>query len=182
MVQFDFNPQWPKWSATWVIQSPLVWHMSNILHTSPTMAQSLMCRHLHVLVRGSTCSKPLSTDVTYGISFQCLDGSLHDCYTLMLCHLDTCLSSNIFLYCRKCFRLSWILSLIPLSPSLNMSWLDCQWIRTLHKNPSVLQENKGELVFWWGHLINIWFLKPNFMKYDNQILIWKIILLSCTLN
>ena len=143
VVQFDFNPQWPKWSATWVIQSPLVWHMSNILHTSPTMAQSLMCRHLHVLVRGSTCSKPLSTDVTYGISFQCLDGSLHDCYTLMLCHLDTCLSSNIFLYCRKCFRLSWILSLIPLSPSLNMSWLDCQWIRTLHKNPSVLQENKG---------------------------------------
>ena len=33
-----------------------------------------------------------------------------------------------------------------------------------------------------GHLINIWFLKPNFMKYENQILVWKVILLSCTLS
>ena len=33
-----------------------------------------------------------------------------------------------------------------------------------------------------GHLINIWFLKPNFMKYDNWTLIWKVILFSCTLS
>ena len=33
-----------------------------------------------------------------------------------------------------------------------------------------------------GDLINIWFLKSNFMKYENQILIWKITLLSYTLS
>ena len=26
-----------------------------------------------------------------------------------------------------------------------------------------------------GHLENIWFLEPNFLKYDNQLLMWKII-------
>ena len=26
---------------------------------------------------------------------------------------------------------------------------------------------KEKLVFWWDHLENIWFLEPNFMKYEN---------------
>ena len=37
-------------------------------------------------------------------------------------------------------------------------------------------------MFWRGHLKNILFLKSNFIKYDNQILIWKVILLLCTLS
>ena len=39
-----------------------------------------------------------------------------------------------------------------------------------------------KLVFWWGHLGNIWFSEPNFMKFENQLLMWKVIYFSCTLS
>ena len=41
---------------------------------------------------------------------------------------------------------------------------------------------KGKLVFWWGHLGNIWFSEPNFIKFENQLLMWKVIYFSCTLR
>ena len=37
-------------------------------------------------------------------------------------------------------------------------------------------------MFWWGHLANIYFLEPNFMKSENLFLIWKIISFLCTLS
>ena len=37
-------------------------------------------------------------------------------------------------------------------------------------------------MFWWGYLWNIWFSEPIFMKYENQLLMWKVICFSCTLS
>ena len=44
------------------------------------------------------------------------------------------------------------------------------------------KNKKGKLVFWWGHLGNIWFSESNFMKSKNHLLIWKVIYFSCTLS
>ena len=54
-------------------------------------------------------------------------------------------------------------------------------IKNYHNNICYLKK-KGKLVFWWGHLGNIYFSKPDFMKYKNQFLMWKIIYFSCTLS
>ena len=43
-------------------------------------------------------------------------------------------------------------------------------------------QKKGKLVFWWGHLGIIWFSEPNFMKFENQLLMCKVIYFSCTLR
>ena len=41
-------------------------------------------------------------------------------------------------------------------------------------------KNDGKLVL--AIPKKIWFAKPKFIKYENQILIWKVIWLSCTLS
>ena len=46
----------------------------------------------------------------------------------------------------------------------------------------VPRKKKRKLVFWWGHLGNIWFSEPNFMKSKNQLLMWKVTYFSCTLS
>ena len=50
------------------------------------------------------------------------------------------------------------------------------------KPPSANQFDNGELVFWRANLWNIWFLELMFMKYEKQLLIWKVICVSCTFN
>ena len=37
-----------------------------------------------------------------------------------------------------------------------------------------IEKKKGKLVFWWANLWNIWFLEPMFMKYEKQLLMWKV--------
>ena len=37
-------------------------------------------------------------------------------------------------------------------------------------------------MFWWANLWNIWFLEPMFMKHEKQLLMWKVICVSCTLS
>ena len=46
----------------------------------------------------------------------------------------------------------------------------------------IMQFEDRKPVFWWGNLGNIWFSEPNFMKSENQFLIWKIIYFLCTLS
>ena len=54
-------------------------------------------------------------------------------------------------------------------------------IQNYHNNICYLKK-KGKVVIWWCHLGNIYFLEPNFMKSENQLLMWKIIYFSCTLS
>ena len=62
-------------------------------------------------------------------------------------------------------------------------WLICSIFFSIVGRFHVWQTNtrlKGRLVFWRGHLRNIWVLEPNFMKSENRLLMWKVIYFPCT--